>query len=273
VDPYFTCVDTYFTCFNPYFTCVDTYFTCLNPYFTCVDPYFTRVGPYFTRVDPYFTYVDPYFTLRILILVCGYLLKCLDPYFTCVDPNFTCLDSYFTSVDPYFILWIWTYTCGSILHVWIRIYHAWIRILHCGSVPSLAQLVWELSARQHGFILRSVHLGCMVESVVLSQVFSECFSFPCQRHSANAPFLSVHLSHTLYDTNNFRHPYITNCHCWHSPAVTETAGLKYCVGQNVLHQSDSVHSVTCVAEDSAKLRLILCVGAWHWIKGKGKAVP
>lgn len=151
----------------------------MDPYFTRVDPYFTRVELYFTCVDPYFTRLDQYFTLWILILHCGSVIYTSGTYFTRVDPFFT---------------------------LWIRILHAWIRGL---------QIVYPYhrsrgKARtfhpiKPGFKLRSVHLGCVVESVMLAQVFSEYSSFPCQRHSANAPHSPVHLSHKLCDINNFKH--------------------------------------------------------------------
>jgi hypothetical protein len=138
------------------------------------------------------------------------MLVCGSVFYTCEFVIY--IVSGFTRVDPYFTPWI------HILHVWIRILHVWIRILHRGSVFYTRRSVFHIlctctaveavrrgpvhSPRQPGFQLRSVHLGCMVESVVLARVFSEYSSFSCQRHFANAPYLSDHPSHTLYNINS-----------------------------------------------------------------------
>jgi hypothetical protein len=56
------------------------------------------------------------------------------------------------------------------------------------AVPWLRRLVAGLSPRRPGFDPRAVHLGYVVDKVVLGQAFSPSTSvFPCQLYSTDTP--------------------------------------------------------------------------------------
>jgi hypothetical protein len=56
----------------------------------------------------------------------------------------------------------------------------------------LRRLVAGLSTRSTGFAAGSIHVGFVVDKVVLGQVFLRVFRFPCQYHSTVV--LSTHIS-------------------------------------------------------------------------------
>lgn len=197
----------------------------MNPYFTTCRSVFYERGSIFHICGSLFYTTDPYISVyvwililhvwililhvRMRILVCGSLFYMCRSVFYVFGFVFYTRGSVFYNVDlnlhvriRVLHVWVVFYTVDPYFILWIPIYHAWMRILHCGSVPSLTQLVADLSLRQPGFKLRSVHLGCMMETVVLAQVYSEYSSLPCQCHSINALYSFVHLSLTLYDINN-----------------------------------------------------------------------